>query len=502
MPARSHKPRTLRRRLTVMLTLVVTALAAAIVVLSAVPLYNSLTTQLDTTLQQASNRSVNAIPNWGTFSGLDFDQDLQDVDSSQPPGLTVAQSAGTISVFDAGSVIRAGYFDTNGDYQSLTGEQIAALTAIPSDGSVHALSIPDLGGYRAISTTTVNGGRTITALSTDSIRSTVTGFVITAGVVSLFAVAAAAALGAVLIRRALGPLTDLAKTAQSVSRLPLAHGASVTARVPENVLGASSEVAEVAHSMNAMLTHIDSAFAALDASENKLRAFVADASHELRTPLASICGYAELLDRTSAVRGEEGTRSLSRIRSESTRMAKLVEDLLLLARLDNERPLESVPFDGVPAVIETVADAHVTGPDHSWHLGLKSDDDGEIEAVTILGDATAFRQIVTNLVSNARIHTPAGTNVTVSLHRRGEQVELSIQDDGPGIPEKIRDTVFDRFVKADASRTPGRGSSGLGLAIVSALAKAQGGHVAMESAPGRTIFQVFLIAVAEEPPAE
>jgi len=272
--------------------------------------------------------------------------------------------------------------------------------------------------------------------------------------------------------------------------------------VPENVLGASSEVAEVAHSMNAMLTHIDSAFAARDASENKLRAIVADASHELRTPLASIRGYAELLDRTSAVRGEEGTQSLSRIRSESTRMAKLVEDLLLLARLDNERPLESVPFDGVPAVIETVADAHVTGPDHSWHLGLKSDDDGEIEAVTILGDANAFRQIVTNLVSNARIHTPAGTNVTVSLHRRGGQVELSIQDDGPGIPEKIRDTVFDRFVKADASRTPGRGSSGLGLAIVSALAKAQGGHVAMESAPGRTIFQVFLIAAAEEPPAE
>lgn len=497
-----------------MLVLVIAALAAAIVLLSAIPLYNSLVGQIDTNLQQASARAVNAVPkgtitlpgfgdtggSTGSSSAVrpsrSFATPSDEIDG-RPPGLGYGQNAGTISVFDSGSSIQAGYFDADGTFHTLTGEQTAALTTLPTTGAITTITVPDLGEYRAISATDQDGNRTITALPMSSVTATVGGFVLTASAVSIVAVALAAALGALLIRRALTPLDHLARTAQAISRLPLEHGTGVAQRVPEDVLGSSTEVTEVAHSVNAMLTHIDNAFAARDASESKLRSFVADASHELRTPLASVRGYAELMSRQSDGLDDDARQSLGRIQAESTRMARLVEDLLLLARLDNERPLESIDFDGVPIIIESVADAHVTGPDHIWHLDLAPDADGDIVPLPLHGDPTAFRQIATNLIANARIHTPAGTSVTVRLLADGDSAEFAVIDDGPGIDPTIRATVFDRFVKADASRTPGKGSSGLGLSIVAALAAAQGGSVLVESVPGRTAFTVRLPLGAE-----
>lgn len=470
-----------------MLVVLVSAMAAAIVLLSAIPLNNSLVAQLDTQLNESSRRAINhaeqerlgiEVPIVGT--------------PTRPPGLGLGQNAGTISVFDSGQTILAGYVDTNGDFQQLTGTQIATLTTLPNNGTVTTISIPDLGSYRAVSSTDQSGARTITALPTRTVVATVTSFVIIASIVSIFAVALTAFLGAFLIKRALTPLGHLAQTAQTISQLPLERGDKVSQRVPEDALGASTEVAEVAHSVNAMLNHIDSAFAARDASESKLRTFVADASHELRTPLASVRGYAELMGRDAAHLSDDEQQSLSRIHAESTRMARLVEDLLLLARLDAERPLESVDFDGIPAVIESVADAHVTGPTHSWHIDLAANDDDEIEPVIVRGDPNAFRQIIVNLISNARIHTPDGTAVRVGLHARGGMAELRVTDDGPGIEPQIREKIFDRFVKADASRAPGRGSSGLGLSIVAALARAQGGSVDVRSEPGETVFHVRL----------
>lgn len=524
---RARAPKTLRRQLTVMLVLVVSTMAVAIVLLSAIPLRNSLVSQLDTQLRSASARAVSSTTflEFGTLDGAanrpsitppQFSSGSASASASdstsasasasasnsvstddttttdRPPGLGLGQSAYTISVFDSGSTIQAGYYDTSGEFHSLAGTQIAALTTVPTDAQIHSITIPDLGSYRAISTTDQYGSRYITALPMTTIDSTVGTFVLAASIGSIIIVLFAAFLGALLIKRALTPLSHLADTAQAISRLPLEHGAKVTQRVPENVPGASTEVIEVSESVNAMLAHIDSAFTARDASENKLRSFVADASHELRTPLASVRGYAELMGRDTSGLTDEEQQSLSRIQAESKRMARLVEDLLLLARLDNERPLESIDFDGVPAVIEAVADAHVTGPTHVWHLNLDNNDDDEIEPVVIHGDPNAFRQIVVNLVANARIHTPGGTAVRVILRQVGDYARLTVTDNGPGIEPEIRDKIFDRFVKADASRTPGKGSSGLGLSIVAALAKAQGGSVDVRSTPGDTVFEVNL----------
>lgn len=516
MSRRRLEPRTLRRQLTIVLIVVVSAMAAAIVLLSAIPLNNSLVSQLDNNLRQASSRAVNATPNrllqggtalpqpgddmpgaTSSSSAASPDEATQDPTQdngfgARPPGLGYGQSAGTIALFDSGSNIQAGYFDANGEFATLTGVQIAALTTVPTDGEIYTITIPDLGVYHAISAAGQSGDRSITALPMKSVTATVGGFVLGASIVGVITIGLAALLGALLIKRALTPLDHLARTAQAISRLPLDHATGVAQRVPENVVGSSKEVTEVANSVNAMLTHIDNAFAARDASESKLRSFVADASHELRTPLASVRGYAELMLRNPSRLDDDDIQSLSRVHAESTRMGHLVEDLLLLARLDDERPLESVDFDGIPAVIEAVADAHVTGPTHQWHLDLAVNDDEEIERISLHGDEGAFRQIVVNLISNARVHTPEGTSVTVSLRAVDGVARFTVTDDGPGIPVEIQDRIFDRFVKADASRTPGKGSSGLGLSIVAALTHAQHGTVNVTSVPGKTVFQVSL----------
>ena len=233
-------------------------------------------------------------------------------------------------------------------------------------------------------------------------------------------------------------------------------------------------------------------------SEAKLRQFVADASHELRTPLASVQGYAQLARRD--IDEASRTQALERISSEGARMASLVEEMLTLARLDGNRALKRDTIDVIPLILDALSDAHVVAPDHAWELGEASD-------IQVLGDEAALRQILTNLLANARVHTPAGTRVTVSLSRAPQGVEpakdapvssmvrIRVADDGPGIPAEIRDRVFDRFVRGDSSRTrDGRGSSGLGMSIVESLARAMGGSVRLVDADKGTVIDVTLPA--------
>jgi two-component system OmpR family sensor kinase len=228
-----------------------------------------------------------------------------------------------------------------------------------------------------------------------------------------------------------------------------------------------------------MLAHIERSLEARQRSEQQVRQFVADASHELRTPLATIRGYSSLA--TAHPDDLETLRtSLAKVSVESDRMSSLVEDLLLLARLDAGRELESEPVDLSRLAVEAVDDARLLAPDHHWVLDVGK------EPVEVSGDERGLRQVVTNLVSNARLHTPAGTTITVTV-RPGE---VTVADDGPGFDDP--DHALERFVRGDASRNTSEASTGLGLSIVDAIVRAHGGTVAITSSPGDTRVSVRL----------
>ena len=234
-----------------------------------------------------------------------------------------------------------------------------------------------------------------------------------------------------------------------------------------------------------MLDHIAAALSARQASETRVRQFVADASHELRTPLAAIRGYTELTQRMGDDR-EAVAHAMSRVASETERMTRLVEDLLLLARLDSGRPLEREPVDLSRLAVDAVSDAHVAGPDHQWELDLPE------EPVVVTGDAARLQQVLTNLLANARVHTGAGTVVTTRLSTEPTHTVLQVIDNGPGIPVALQSEVFERFARGDTSRSRKGGSTGLGLAIVSAVVKAHNGTITVDSSPGHTEFTVRL----------
>ena len=228
--------------------------------------------------------------------------------------------------------------------------------------------------------------------------------------------------------------------------------------------------------LNAMLARIESSFRAQEASERKLRRFVADASHELRTPLSAVRAYAELYDRGAAERPDDLERSMKGISRESERMSVLVEDLLLLARLDDGRPLEREPVELDEVVGEAVETAQAVDPDRAIEL--------HAEPATVLGDRVRLRQIVDNLLANVRAHTPPGTPASVSVRRRNGSAEIAVTDAGPGLDEEHLEHLFERFYRADPSRARASGGVGLGLAIVAAVAEAHGGTASASSRPG------------------
>ncbi|MDQ0956322.1 signal transduction histidine kinase [Streptomyces sp. B4I13] len=241
-----------------------------------------------------------------------------------------------------------------------------------------------------------------------------------------------------------------------------------------------TEVGQVATALNHMLGHVEDALTRRQASEERLRHFAADASHELRTPVANIRGHAELALRHHGPVPTDVRHALERIDSESLRMTRLVDDLLLLARLDAGRPLEHEPVDLTLLILNATDDARAAGPGHHWLLDLPE------EPVTVIGDAHRLQQAIGNLLANARTHTPAGTDVTVTLTAKHTTVLVDVTDNGPGIPEELQPEVFGRFVRADHARSRSTGSTGLGLAIVHAVITAHGGTATVTSSPGHT----------------
>ncbi|WP_226345979.1 sensor histidine kinase [Agilicoccus flavus] len=290
-----------------------------------------------------------------------------------------------------------------------------------------------------------------------------------------------------LVRSSLRPLERVAQTATRVATLPLSSGeVSLAERVPWRDTDTRTEVGQVGAALNELLDHVDVSLSARHESETRLRQFVADASHELRTPLASIRGYAELSRREREPVPNGVRHALTRIESEANRMGALVEDLLLLARLDAGRPLAREPVDLTMLLVDAMSDAQVAGPDHRWRLDLPE------TAVEVRGDAARLTQVIVNLLANARVHTPAGTTVTGRVAADAQGATIEVEDDGPGIDPELRPRIFARFTRGDSARHRGGGSTGLGLSIVAAVAAAHGGHVDVESRPGRTVFRLRL----------
>ena len=243
---------------------------------------------------------------------------------------------------------------------------------------------------------------------------------------------------------------------------------------------------EVARALNTMLGRIEEAFAQRDATEEQLRRFIADASHELRTPLAAVTAYAEMFDRAAVDHPEDLGRVIGGIQAESGRMGSLVEDLLLLARLDEGRPLERKPVELVAVSADAVAAARAVGPD--WPVELRAE-----RPVDITGDAARLRQVLDNLLANVRAHTPAGTTARVTVSEDGDEALVEVADDGPGLTAEEASRVFERFYRADPSRSRHHGGTGLGLGIVAAIVAAHGGKVDVSAAPGSgTTFRVHL----------
>ena len=309
-------------------------------------------------------------------------------------------------------------------------------------------------------------------------------------ILALLAVAGAVVAARAVVARSLRPLNRVAATAQQVSQLPLDRGeVALAVRVPSTDTDPASEVGQVGQAFNHMLNNVEEALAARQASETKVRQFVADASHELRNPLAAIRGYAELTRRSGEQMPPDAAYAMSRVESEADRMSHLVEDLLLLARLDSGPYLDLQPVDLAEVVVNAVSDARAAGPDHVWRLSVPDE--------PVMGRADRYRlhQVITNLLANARTHTPPGTAVETGVSVTAGEAVITVTDNGPGIPADIQSRVFERFTRADVSRvrTPGApagGSTGLGLAIVAAVVEAHHGRVAVTSGPGQTRFTV------------
>ncbi|WP_369256047.1 sensor histidine kinase [Geodermatophilus amargosae] len=304
-------------------------------------------------------------------------------------------------------------------------------------------------------------------------------------VVGLVVLGALGVTGYWLVRSSLRPLAGVERTAQAIAAGDLSQ------RVPAG--DDRTEVGRLAQALNGMLSRIESAFRSQQASEEQARAseermrrFVADASHELRTPLTSIRGFAELYRQGAVTSSEEVARLMQRIESEGGRMGVLVEDLLQLARLDLQRPLSIAPVDLAEVAGDAVHDAHVLQPDRPVALHV---DDSLTEIPVVLGDEARLRQVVGNLVTNALVHTPETARVTVSIGEDtsdgGDRVVLRVADEGPGLAPGDAARVFERFYRADSSRSRVAGGSGLGLSIVASLVAAHGGDVHLDTAPGR-----------------
>ena len=468
------RPTTLSAQLRHRVTAVVAVLALLISVGTIVAASAIMYSQLDTQIDNAKKLQLHFAPG---------EQD------GRPKGITAPGiPPGTIIFIRFANGVDQASEVGNGTYDDGVSRQVEvkkALSRVEADGQKHNVDLPGWGQYRAIAHSYVTGDLVVIALPLESLNTAIVRLTLLATGLGVVAVVAAALATRAVANAATKPLRSLSATASTISQLDLDHGeVSVPAAVPDPRMHPDHEVAQLTTAFNRMLGNVQGALAARQASETKLRRFVADASHELRNPLAAIRGYSELAARRQ---GKDSAFALGRIDSESRRMTKLVEDLLLLARLDADAPVEMQPVDIVEVVLNAVSDAQAAGPDHNWRLKLPE------EGFEVQANADRLHQVIVNLLTNARNHTPAGTTVTTVAGIKDGQACLMVVDDGPGIAPDVLPRVFERFTRADAARSHSEAkSTGLGLSIVQAVVASFGGQVEVDSHPGRTCFTIWL----------
>jgi two-component system, OmpR family, sensor kinase len=519
--------RTISGKLIIGLAVLFGLASVAVSVITNDALSHSLRSSLNQQLQTATDSWYSCVRNSG--------HDRDDSGGHGGPGYSVCSNAGqapgTFEEILAGGA--ADYTNLVNQTCRLSRRDEAALAALataasrpppghglppgpvpnPPPAPAHTVTLDSLGGTFMLTKVPgpQQGTQLVTGLPLASVEGTLSSVENTEHMVYAGVLLLALALVTVMVQLSLRPLRRVAATATRVTELPLDSGeVTLPAGVPDT--DPRTEVGRVGAAFNRMLFHVEKALGRRAASEARLRRFAADASHELRTPLSAIRGYAELALRHPGPVPGDVTHALRRVQSESARMTVLVDDLLLLARLDAGRPLERAPVDLSRLVIETTSDARVARGDHRWRLTLPD------EPVQVEGDEHRLHQVLANLLSNAGKHTPAGSTVSVALApgtapppaltagdtatvQRGTAppgpwIELSITDDGPGIAPELLPELFERFTRGEAGRAREAGdagkSTGLGLAIVDAVVAAHGGCIIVTSRPGMTRFAIIL----------
>ncbi len=470
------RPRTLRARLIAGVLVLLALACAAVGVATSIALERFLVERVDQQLSMTVGR---------------FAASLEHEDENGEHGDSRGQSIGTLGVrLVNGRVTHAAVVMVGNTSVRLSARDTAALDAVPLDGRAHDVELSALDDYRVLAVAGKDGDVLVNGLPLEGAHTTLRRLQLIEMVVFAGALLGTAIAGTIWVRLSLRPLERVTATARRVTGLPLASGeVTLLERAPDD--DPRTEVGQVGAAFNRMLGHVEDALARRHASEQRMRTFAADASHELRTPLATVRAHVQLARRNPGPVPDEVRHALERIESESSRMGALVDDLLLLARLDAGRPLARDEVDLSRMVIDATGDVHVSAPGHRWRLELPE------EPVTVIGDADRLHQVVANLLGNASMHTPQGTTVTVTVRVTGPgKTELIVADDGPGIPEELQSEIFERFVRMDKGRSRLSGGSGLGLAIVKAVVVAHDGTVDVESRPGHTAFRMVLPAAA------
>lgn len=431
--------------------------------------------RIDASLDSANRPLTNLVLNQQPFGG----------DPTDKAALAAAAPGAYVEVRDSNNRSLASG-STRGDYATAVPRLPARVPGLDRPGEVRYMTVDAKGKgpeFRLRAEVLPDGAYLLVALPLDEANRTLHQLFLIELVVTGAALVAAIGAGLWLVRMGLRPLRDIESTASSIA------GGDLSLRVAEDD---RTEVGRLGASLNIMLRHIEDAFARRAASEDQLRQFVADASHELRTPVSAVSAYAELFQRGANQRPADLERVMRGIRSETARMQTLIDDLLMLARLDEGRPLRDERVNLVAVAEDAVDAAAAVGPE--WPVAL--DVPGP---VVVVGDSMALRQVIDNLLANVRTHTPSGTTATVRVHadpaHTGEVV-LEVADTGPGLSAEHADRVFERFYRVDTSRSRARGGSGLGLAVVAALVAAHHGRVEVVSAPGQgATFRVHLPSV-------
>ena len=381
------------------------------------------------------------------------------------------RSTATLTIRPNGTITSSspsGYVDDPDPLPDLSGYDVDELR--DKSGDVFTSGAAEGGlEYRVLIQPGEQGALNVVAMPLNEVEATIRNLTLIIGVLGVIVLVTMTGLVWFVIQRSLAPIDSMIATAGLIASGDLSQRVEAGAE--------RTEVGSLGRALNAMLSRIETSFAAKEASERRLRQFVADASHELRTPLTSIRGYAELYRSGAVTTSEETARVMGRIESEGTRMGRLVEDLLLLARLDQGRPLRKDSVDLVELVAGAVMDAEAGAPDQP--ISYRHDAEA-----WVTGDADRLKQVGENLLTNARIHTPPGTPVSVEVHATGDTVSLTVADEGPGIADDDVERIFDRFYRADSSRARSSGGVGLGLSIVASIVEAHGGEIELDSRPG------------------